>query len=280
MKYYGIRQMCHGADHIFVFSEDEIEHEIETGYLEREDFEKYFPDNPEEETEIEGFPWGGSNVSAGVVVLLENEGTAYNYLIGQDASGPDLEDPCLVDMAEYYWKIEVHDGCAGDILRARQCSIEKIEENAMSSHDQTMYDIEETLGKIDFYSDKYRDIRVSDVYLVKEVMDAVEDADLEWKRMPSSYNQEVLIKIPKVTANHMLMADGFNIFVEKEMPDKTYLHIEKDENGEISWDIIEHAGENTLNKLTHENNSFVREQISKIVADAVEKIEQKDEVER
>ncbi len=268
--------MCHGADHVFVFSEEDIEREIEAGYFEREDF----PDTPGEGTEVPCFPWGGSNVSDGFVELLEDEEAAYDYLTQQDAMGPDLEDPDLASMAEYYWKIEVHEGCAGEILAKRGVTVEEVEKRAMEDHENGMNYITKTLGDINFYSGEYRDVRMSDVFTVGDVKKAVEGADLEWKRTSPSYNQEVLIKIPKVTANHMLMADGFNIFEEKEMPDKTYLHIEKDEDGEISWDIIEHAGGNTLDKLTGENNNFVRKQIDKIVANAVEKIEQKDEVER
>ena len=278
MKYYGVRQTSHGADHVFVFSEEDIKREIEAGYLGREDFEKYFPDNPEEGTEVAFFPWGGSNVSDGFVELLEDEEAAYNYLTQRDAMGPDLEDPCLVDMAEYYWKVEVHEGCAGEILAKRGITVEEVEKRAIEDHESKMAYITKALGDIDFYSGEYRDVRASDAYIVGDVKEAVEGTFFE--RGIFENGPIALVKIPKVTANHMLMADGFNIFEEKEMPDKTYLHIEKDEDGGISWDIIEHAGGNTLNKLTCENNSFVREQISKIIADAVEKSEQKDEVER
>ena len=278
MRYYGVRQMCHGADHVFVFSEDEMKEAIKDTYIK----EDYLPKTTDEGKEIGLFPWGGSNVSEGFAELLEDEEAAYDYLTQQDAMGPDSEDPCLVDMAEYYWKIEVHDGCAGEILAKHGVTAEEVEKEVSGSHDVRISDIVDTLGNINFYSDEYRDVRLSDVYLIKGIKDALASADTHWDYCSrDAYHSEALVRLPRPLAFYLLSINGFNPWrADKDMAENTLLHIKKNEES-VSWSIYENLKGNTFDdKLSYENNGFVRDQISKIVTDAVEKIEQKDEVER
>lgn len=117
-KYYGVRQMSYGADHVFVYNESQIRDAVrEYGQCTAENLTAgNLPEIPEEEVCIsETWPISGSNNACSVMVLLPREEDVVNYLKGP-AFGPDSDDPLLIDMSGYYYAIETDEGCAGEIL--------------------------------------------------------------------------------------------------------------------------------------------------------------------
>jgi len=224
-KYYGFLQSNHGADHVFVFTEDQLQ----------ELFDYYggdmdeLPTDPEETTEIDGFPMGGSNSSASIVTLLETKEDVLSFL-QEPALGPDLEDPMLVDMAEYYFGIDngnwgCGNGLAAKMLEDAGFDVEKVEEKAMQGVEFETDLAKSVLGidRKDFYDDPYYSMRMSDIHVlgdIKALLNEVSSLDFE-------------------------KSDG-KVLIERDLSaEKASFHqslsIWKTEDGEYSW------------KLTHEN---------------------------
>lgn len=171
--------MNHGADHIFVFSEEDMNECFEKGFaINKEDL----PTTKEDNTYIGLFPIGGSNCSDSHVTLLESKEEVIKYL-QQEALGPDAEDPCLVDLAEYYFQIEKSSGMyyatdtAVNILKEAGLDKKKLEEKAMEHINEEIKFICETLNidRKQFYDDEYRDMRLSEVY---EISDKDKEKDI------------------------------------------------------------------------------------------------------
>lgn len=85
-KYYGVSQSTYGHEYRFIFTKEAIESAIGS-----------FPEN--ESTDC-FFPFGGSNCSATTFEPIENDKDAKTFLL-RPAKGPDMEDPTLIDIAEY-----------------------------------------------------------------------------------------------------------------------------------------------------------------------------------
>ena len=161
VKYYGVIQGCHGADHVYLYTEEQINAEFEKYGINRD----YLPESAEDTGTYDIlWPMGGSNSSATYLELCETKEDAVRFLT-QTALGPDFEDPELVDLAEYYWQIETDEGCAGDIITEFGINKEETEKDAIAGINSQ---IEEICGQLhirpaDFYQTEYRDIRVSEV---------------------------------------------------------------------------------------------------------------------
>lgn len=270
--YYGVCQMCHGADHVFVFDEVQMRDAVRRGDLPEECVPT--PDTFEEESYVPYFPWGGSNVSEGCIICLEGKKGAVEYLSQMTADGPDYDDPPLVAMAEYYWKIETDEGCAKDLLKWAHLDRVTVEKEAQVDHDQRITDIVDTLGNINFYSDEYRNIRLSSVYFIKEIKDTLKQTDLEWDcNEGASYEPEMFIKIPRHAASEILMANNINIYgldnPDKELIDYVFLHIEKHED-DIAYSFVNSRSGDTLDNLTFEDNDFIKDKLAVIIKDILE----------
>lgn len=151
--YYGVVQSCHGHDHVWLFTDEQIQKEF-TKYNLGVD---HLPQG-EETTDVEIFwPYGGSNVSSTKIVRRIGEEAALSFLT-QECWGPDSDDPMLVDLAEYLWTIE-EDGCAKELLESygHKCT-------DFTQHDSRVDNIclRHGLKLKDFYSDKYGNTRYSE----------------------------------------------------------------------------------------------------------------------
>ena len=82
MKYYGVTQMHCGHEYRWIFDENEAK--------------DYIDKNGEEIL----WPMGGSNVSATFIKELKGDKDIIQFLEAP-GDGPDVEDPMLVDLAEY-----------------------------------------------------------------------------------------------------------------------------------------------------------------------------------
>lgn len=115
-KYYGVSQFHCGHEYRWIYTKESIESEI--GEI------------PAEESVDILWPMGGSNSSATFFTEIKDEEDAIGFL-RSEADGPDLEDPELVDIAEYLLTVETGDGsCTEDIL----------DKYKISKSDLTQYD--------------------------------------------------------------------------------------------------------------------------------------------
>ena len=167
--YYGFTQLSHGADHIYIYTEDQILQEfakrgIDPAVLPKDD----------KTTELDFFPVGGSNSATSVITRLEGDESIKEYL-QQKALGPDFSDPTLVDLAEYYWGLQTDEGCLQELLDRLGLDQDTLEHDAMEDINNEIAMICDTLGitSKDFYEDYFRDFRRSDVYFINEIEDLV-----------------------------------------------------------------------------------------------------------
>lgn len=100
MNLYAVTQMNHGAEHRWIFSEEDLVREVS----------KYsYDDGPiPNEDEINFWPIGGSNCGPSHICKLDSEEEIYEFLTSP-GSGPDSDDPELVDLAEYYYAADIYD---------------------------------------------------------------------------------------------------------------------------------------------------------------------------
>ena len=96
MKYYGVTQSEYGHEYRWIYDEETL----------KEKFGEIWTDSCEDV----GWPIGGSNSSATSIVLLENGEDAREFLTSP-GKGPDLEDPTLVDIAEYMVSVVPEPDC-------------------------------------------------------------------------------------------------------------------------------------------------------------------------
>lgn len=107
-KYYGVSQSHCGHEYRWIYTKESVE--LEIGEI------------PTEESVDILWPMGGSNSSATFFTKIEDEEAAIKFLKSK-ADGPDLEDPELVDIAEYLLTVEIGDGsCTEDILNKYKIS--------------------------------------------------------------------------------------------------------------------------------------------------------------
>ncbi len=180
MNYYGFIQSCHGADHLYVYTEAQIKEAFLRCGIDLD----VLPKDIRNTTELDGFPsMGGSNSSPSIIYYLPSEEKAIEF-VKQEAFGPDFEDPTLVDIAEYYWDIHTDEGCAKELLAKAGLDKQKQETLAMRFIDGTTERIREILrvGVGYFYEAPYCWMRESDVmmaYNVKELLSGIGSMDLQ-----------------------------------------------------------------------------------------------------
>ena len=97
-KYYGVSQSYHGHEYYYVFTKSGIERYVKP-------FE-----SAEEINGMYEFPVGGSNSSVAFIKELNGDEEVVSFL-KETGLGPDFEDPCLVDLAEYSKSIDTDDEC-------------------------------------------------------------------------------------------------------------------------------------------------------------------------
>ena len=119
---FSISQSHYGHEYVYIFTESQIR-EAQPSIL-----PDSFADDYYDFVDI-FWPMGGSNSSATCITFLGrgdagiNE--AYNFLTAE-ADGPDLEDPELVDLAEYARDVATDEGIAKEILTAFDLKAEEL----------------------------------------------------------------------------------------------------------------------------------------------------------
>lgn len=186
MKYYGIIQMRHGADHVFVYNEDQIKVEIE--YLAKIGHpdilnEAILPTDPVKKSngiydkgvEVSDiWPYGGSNNNCSMICLLENEQDVLTFLNGP-ALGPDVEDPMFCDMSEYYYDIETDEGCAKDVLESLHLTVEEVVRKAMEAVDQEKAVFE----ALELNYNGLEEMRFSEASMLLEIKNFIRSIDMK-----------------------------------------------------------------------------------------------------
>lgn len=100
-KYYGVTQSHYGHEYRWIFEESTVM--------------QHTDGNAPKDTLDIRWPIRGSNSSATEFLPIETDEDAKEFLTAP-GSGPDVEDPMLVDLAEYLVTIEVDEGCADEFL--------------------------------------------------------------------------------------------------------------------------------------------------------------------
>lgn len=268
--YYGFTQLSHGADHVFIFTKEQIEEE-------NPEILPYMPTKEDEDTEISFFPIGGSNSADASVSLLKGDAAAKEYLT-REAYGPDYEDPPISAYSEYYWGLMTDEGCMQELLDKFGLKKEDVEKKAEAGIEVAIDDICVTLGieQKEFCDDKYRDIRMSDVYFLERMEELLDKSDLTFSEKTATSEPEIMVKLPESISKSLLSENGFKVYTDdKDLINKTYLVIEKEPDNEISFGFTEYGGRNTLDPgLKNGNTEFVKEQIQKIIEEKVKEIEE------
>ena len=129
-KYYGVIQMNHGHEYRWIFTEEMIY-----------DKAKLEGNIDEISGEDIGWPINGSNSSSTFFVPLRSDAEIKDYLIN-GGYGPDSEDPCLVDLAEYLNTVD------GDGEWCKSCTKEFLEKFNLNAKDLERGDIRYDMAKI------------------------------------------------------------------------------------------------------------------------------------
>lgn len=139
--YYGVSQSFHGHEYRWIFTKEEIERNI--GAFEDNDYRDI------------GYPIGGSNSSATYFLPLENDEQILAFMTGE-AEGPDLEDPMLVDIAEYIMTVDTDCGsCTQEFFEKFGLKREDLEQfDDCYSHRFNSEKILEELIRSGMYDDK------------------------------------------------------------------------------------------------------------------------------
>ena len=173
---YGVMQYHCGHEYRWIFKAAVIRKELE---LKKE--EKIEDISGEEVL----WPMGGSNSSATWFCKLDSMEKAKNFL-ESPGDGPDLEDPELVDLAEYLVTVETDcNSCTQEVLDKFNLNEEDLvqtdDENERYSKAEKMIKALEAAGYADFdYNDPFygenRDMRYSDLC---ELYESVTGMDAE-----------------------------------------------------------------------------------------------------
>lgn len=101
-KYYGVTQSFHGHEYRWIYTEEVLSRDMyEGGQV------------PDQDCYDCLFPIGGSNSSATFIQFLKDDDEIKTFLTSP-GEGPDLEDPMLVDIAEYLVTIDNDCGSCTD----------------------------------------------------------------------------------------------------------------------------------------------------------------------
>lgn len=101
---YGVMQLNHGHEYRWLFTEDEVSAQFQAYNI------------VPFEGEVELWPIGGSNSGVATLTELEND-EAIKCFLTDPGEGPDVEDPMLVDIAEYLVTVDTGYGaCTQEYL--------------------------------------------------------------------------------------------------------------------------------------------------------------------
>lgn len=109
MNYYLVNQFNHGAEHKWVFNEDQLAEQVyHGGPVPDEDEQPYWPIS-------------GSNCGYADIYKAKNDDEIRDFLLSP-GDGTEYEDPMLVDIAEYYCSVDVNDSwcyesCTGETVQ-------------------------------------------------------------------------------------------------------------------------------------------------------------------
>lgn len=96
MNYYLVNQFNHGAEHKWVFNENQLAEQVYRGAP--------IPDEDEQPY----WPIGGSNCAPSQIYKTNSDDEIRDFLLSP-GDGTEYEDPMLVDIAEYYCSVDVDD---------------------------------------------------------------------------------------------------------------------------------------------------------------------------
>nr|WP_297765848.1 hypothetical protein [uncultured Butyrivibrio sp.] len=105
---YGVSQYNHGHEYRWIFDRDTLKKELETSDIMGMSGEDI------------SFPIGGSNSSSTWFAELNTLSSVQAFLTGE-AEGPDLEDPTLVDIAEYLLTVDTDFGSCTKFFLDKLC---------------------------------------------------------------------------------------------------------------------------------------------------------------
>ena len=260
--YYGFIQMSHGADHIFVYTEEQIQQEFTQRGIDLD----LLPTD-EENSEIDFFPIGGSNSAASVITRLEGDEDVKKYL-QKKALGPDFSDPMLVDLAEYYWGLQTDEGCLQELLDRLGLDQDTLEHDAMKDINDEIDMICDTLciTRNEFYDDDFCEFRRSDVYFIKKIKDLVCKEFEE----NGPIDTEARISLPKELARELLDENGFYADADNaDLIDKVQLVITYDEEDGVEYRFTDTDDEyNFVPCQQNGNDELAEEALQRVIEDA------------
>lgn len=131
MNYYLVKQFNHGAEHRWVFNENQLVEQVYHGIpIPDVDYRAHWP-------------IGGINCSHSRIIKANSEDEIRQFLLAP-GNGANYEDPTLVDIAEYYCSVDINDrwcyeSCTGEIVR-------RLDIQCKNTYDSN-YDIAENMIK-------------------------------------------------------------------------------------------------------------------------------------
>lgn len=167
--YYGVEQSHCGHEYRFIFTKEEVENSLD--HIAVGEYSDYF------------WPMGGSNSSATRIIELDGDEEIKTFLLSP-CEGPDVEDPMLVDLAEYILSIDTDEGCAAEFLDRFGLTANELEQHD-SRYDECAEMIAELKGLTDeidydnpFYGDS-KDMRYSELCNLYEGLVKEKDTEEE-----------------------------------------------------------------------------------------------------
>lgn len=118
MTYYGVKQSVHGHEYRWIFEKSVLD-------------ENMYGDvsAPDHDVTDCGFPIAGSNSSATTIQRLNTDNAIKDFLTAP-ATGPDMDDPMLVDIGEYCVSVANNHGSCTDLFMQKfGLSYEDLERN-------------------------------------------------------------------------------------------------------------------------------------------------------
>lgn len=230
-KYYGVSQLNHGHEYRWIFEKEELEEWIEQ-----------FPEN---ETVDVDFPFGGSNSSATLFEPLETNEEIKEFL-WRKAEGPDLDDPMLIDIAEYYLTVDTGFGsCTQKFLDKFKLEEEDlVQTDDMYSH---MYKSQKMLEEL-IKSNKYNSIIDKEPYYgfssnlrYSELCDLYYDYKSTYKKYEATINIDFINDETHYTLTYNIHEENFLDLKRKINIEQILLDITSDKqlsSGTFNIDIV------------------------------------------
>ena len=144
--YYGVEQSHCGHEYRFVFEKEEVERIVD--HIALGEYTDYF------------WPMGGSNSSATCITELNGREEIKAFLTAPN-EGPDVEDPMLVDLAEYILTIDTEEGCAQKFLDKFGLTAKELEQydSRYDECESMIAELKDLTDEIDFENPFYGDSR-------------------------------------------------------------------------------------------------------------------------